>query len=105
MKVFFLRVLIVLALSSLPATSSAFAQQHAEPLTNTSIIKLVRAGFKERTLIAIIHSRPNSFQLDADRLIELKRSGVTENVILAMLAQTGVNVTTGDDLSDDAFFR
>ena len=104
MKVFFLRVVIVLALCSLPVTS-AFAQQHEEPLTNASIIKLVRAGFKERTLIAIIHSRPNSFQLDADRLIELKRNGVTENVILAMLAQTGVEVANGDDLGDDAFFK
>jgi hypothetical protein len=105
MKVFLARVIIVLTLCLLAAPSSTFAQQHAEPLTNASIIKLVRAGFKERMLITIIHSRPNTFQLDADRLIELKRNGVTENVILAMLAQSGAEVSTGDDLGDDAFFK
>ena len=105
MKVFLSKVVIVPVLCLLLATASAFAQQHSEPLTNASVIKLVRAGFKERTLIAIIHSRPNTFQLDADRLIELKRNGVGENVILAMLAQSGAEVSTGDDLGDDTFFR
>ena len=35
------------------------AQQSREtPLTNAAVIKLVRAGFKEKTVIAIIRSRP-----------------------------------------------
>jgi hypothetical protein len=84
---------------------TASAQQRVEPLTNASVIKLVRAGFKEKTVIAIIHSRANRFDLTADRLIELKHNGVTENVILAMLAQDGLSEMGSDDLSDDAFFR
>src|ERR1044071_5019198 len=63
----------------------AQAQQSAEaPLTNAAIIKLVRAGFKEKTVIAIIRTRPSRFDLTPDRLIELKRNGVSENIILAM---------------------
>ena len=105
MKAFPSKVIIVLAVCLILATSSAFAQQRSEPLTNASVIKLVRAGFKEKTVIAIIHSRANRFDLSADRLIELKHNGVTENVILAMLAQGGAEFSSDDDWGDDAFFK
>ena len=84
----------------------AFAQQSADvPLTNSAVIKLVRAGFKEKTVIAIIHSRANRFNLDTEQLIQLKHNGVTENIILAMLSQDQSFSVGGDELSDDAFFR
>src|SRR6476646_8149333 len=77
------------------------AQQAADgPLSNAAVIKLVRAGFKEKTVVAIIHSRPNRFNLAPDHLIELKRNGVGENVILAMLSQDD-GFLGGDDLGDD----
>ena len=56
-------------------------------LTNVSVVKLVRAGFREKTVIAIINARPVSFDLSPDRLIELKKGGVPERVILAMIAR------------------
>ena len=71
-------VMLVLSLGSV-----AQAQSPSTPMTNTAVIKLVRAGFKDKTVIAIIHSRPNRFDLEPDRLIELKRNGVSENIILA----------------------
>jgi hypothetical protein len=75
------------------------------PLTNTSITRLVRAGFKEKTVIAIVQSRPNVFQLDPEHLIDLKRHGVSENIILAMLsAQTGVAYSE-EGWDDDTFFK
>ena len=67
--------------------SVAMAQSPSTPMTNGAVIKLVRAGFKEKTVIAIIRSRPNRFDLEPDRLIDLKRNGVNENIILAMLSQ------------------
>jgi hypothetical protein len=86
--------------------ASLLAQQGSEiPLTNASVVKLVRAGFREKTVIAIIHSRPNRFNLDPDRLIELKRGGVSENIILAMLSQDDSFVADGEQWSDDSFFR
>ena len=86
------------------SASVATAQQHL-PLTNSSVVKLVRAGFKEKTVIAIIHTRANRFNLEPDRLIDLKRSGVSENIILAMLAQNDANFTDEDGLGSDPFFN
>jgi hypothetical protein len=105
MKFLFLRTIPVLALCGLFFSSSVAAQQHSDaPLTNAAVVKLVRAGFKEKTVIAIIRSRPNRFELDPDRLIDLKRNGVTEKVILTMLALDDSPVTD-DDWENDSFFK
>ncbi|HZE68492.1 MAG TPA: hypothetical protein VE135_03070 [Pyrinomonadaceae bacterium] len=96
--------ILLLALCCLTSSAGQAQQGTEAPLTNASVIKLIRAGFKEKTVVAIIHSRPNRFNLDPDHLIELKRSGVTENVILAMLSQDQPFSST-DDWSDDSFFR
>lgn len=83
------------------------AQQPEGTLTNSSVIKLVKAGFKEKTIITIIGNRPSDFKLGTEQLIELKRSGVNENIILAMLSsQMGtVFVNDEDEWSDDTFFK
>jgi hypothetical protein len=105
MKIWTIRILSALAISTLLCWQTASAQQSGEaPLTNASVVKLVRAGFKENTVIAIIRSRPNRFDLSPDRLIELKKSGVSEKVILAMLA-LGDETLADDGWSDDPFFK
>lgn len=74
------------------------------PLTNAAVVKLVKANFKEKTIISIIGSRASRFDLSPDRMIELKRSGVSERIILAMLArQQGMNYDVAWD--DDSFFQ
>jgi hypothetical protein len=85
----------------------ANGQRSDGPLTNASIIKLVKAGFKEKTVIAIIGSHPTDFKLDTEQLINLKRNGVNEDIILAMLsAQLGtVVVNNEDEWSNDQFFK
>lgn len=83
---------------------AAHAQKPQTPLTNMSVIKLVRAGFKEKTVIAIINSRPSNFKLEPEQLIELKRNGVNENIILAMLAQDDSFVLSEDEWSLDSTF-
>ncbi|MCA1613951.1 MAG: hypothetical protein LC800_07340 [Acidobacteria bacterium] len=85
------------------------SQSSAEaPLTNASVVKLVRAKFSEKIVITIIRTRPARFDLAPDRLIELKKSGVSERVILAMLARDEANVLAGapegDDFDGDPFF-
>ncbi|MDT4969148.1 MAG: hypothetical protein QOJ64_3885 [Acidobacteriota bacterium] len=95
--------LIVTAFCTVGAV--AFAQQKPEtPLDNSAVIKLVRAGFKDKTVIAIIRSRPAQFDLSPDQLIELKRSGVSESVILVMLASDDAELTATDELGSDPFF-
>jgi hypothetical protein len=79
------------------------AQQKEAPLTNTAVVQLVKAGFKEKTIIAIINNRPSNFKLDTEELIDLKRNHVSENIILAMLSsQLG---TVVDDWEVDPFFK
>src|SRR6478736_4489621 len=76
------------------------------PLTNTAVLKLVRAGFKEKTIIAIINARPPAFNLSPESMIELKKSGVHENIILAMLnRQQGMSAYGDDNWENDPFFQ
>jgi len=81
-------------------------QQPDGPLTNASIVRLVKAGFKEKTIIMIIGNLPSDFKLDTEHLIELKRSGVNENIILAMLSsQMGIVLVDEDEWSSEPFFK
>jgi hypothetical protein len=81
-------VLAVLAVAFfVPARARGGGQTAEVPLNNASVVKLVRAGFREKTVIAIIGARAVNFDLSPDRLIELKKSGVSERVILAMIAR------------------
>lgn len=97
---------VVILLAVLIWVAPASAQQNAEgPLTNIAVVKLVKAGFKEKTVITIISNRPSAFELEPEQLIQLKREGVSENIILAMLSAQDANFINGDELSDDAFFK
>ncbi|HKG14888.1 MAG TPA: hypothetical protein VKB12_16295, partial [Pyrinomonadaceae bacterium] len=94
--------LVIAAASAAPARAQGQGGGGAASmtLTNASVVKLVRAGFREKTVIAIIAARPVNFDLTPERLIELKKSGVSERVILAMLARTEAVEFASDDWDD-----
>ena len=99
MKGFLFSRSLLLVLCLLLGSTSVWAQSgNTAPLTNAAVVKLVKAGFKEKSIITIIASRPARFDLSTDRLIELKRTGVSEKVILAMMARQD-----GIDFSDEAW--
>lgn len=104
-RVAFVLVCAVVLNCAIEARGQVPAQADAEGLlTNASIIKLVRAKFSEKTVIAIIRVRPVRFDLSPDRLIELKKNGVGERIILTMLARAeGDMLATRDDTAGDAF--
>lgn len=109
MKSFFPTTLITFCLLIGCAIGVSGQQQAKQegPLTNAEVIKLVKAGFKEKTIVLIIAARIPNFDLSPDRMIQLKRAGVGENIIVAMLArQEGNEVPTDDSSSwgDDPFF-
>jgi hypothetical protein len=109
MKSFFPTTLIIFCLLIGGAVVVSGQQQAKQdgPLTNAEVIKLVKAGFKEKTIVLIIAARIPNFDLSPDRMIQLKRAGVNENIIVAMLArQEGNEVPTDDSSSwgDDPFF-
>ncbi|HEV3468470.1 MAG TPA: hypothetical protein VG148_04060 [Pyrinomonadaceae bacterium] len=95
-------VLVVVLMSGSPARAQGGSEA---PLTNASVVKLVRAGFREKTVIAIIRARPARFDLAPERLIELKKGGVSERIILAMLAREQSEVLAAEDWEDDGFFE
>jgi hypothetical protein len=105
MKSSLIKLALVLALCLVPAAAARAQQRPEAPLTNAAVIKLVRAGFKEKTVIAIIRSRASSFDLSPDRLIELKRGGVSENIILAMIVNGDAELAAEDGWGDDPFFN
>jgi hypothetical protein len=98
MKTCLLSLVLVFVAAAIPARAQGGAD---EPLTNASVLKLVRAGFREKTVIAIIGARPASFDLSPDRLVELKKAGVPERVILAMIARAESVDFEGDDWDDE----
>src|SRR3954469_20194606 len=91
--------LVFVAALTVPARAQGPGQS-VGPLTNASVVKLVRAGFREKTVIAIIAARPVNFDLTPERLIELKKSGVSERVILAMLSRAEAVEFASDDWDD-----
>ncbi len=103
---FFGRILPVLLAISFTWVSTKSQTTNSTPLTNAAVVKLVKAGFKEKSVLSIIAARPPRFDLSPERMIELKRSGVSEKIILAMLArQEGMDFNFNDESrSDDPFF-
>ena len=95
----FALVLVTLVCCCVPA----FTQKQEGPLTNAAVVKLVKAGFKEKTIISIIESRPNQFDLGTEQLIQLKRNGVSENIILTMMS-LNQGFTSEENWDDDESF-
>jgi outer membrane lipoprotein SlyB len=60
------------------------------PLTNDDVVKMVRGGLSEATVIQAIDSAAEpAFDTSPDGLIRLKQGGVSEAVIQRMLARQG----------------
>lgn len=106
MKHLFIRSVlpVLLAVSFCCLSARGQTANRSNPLTNTAVVKLVKAGFKENTILSIIAARRSSFDLSPERMIELKRNGVSERVILAMLSrQEGLDLVD-ESWGEDPFF-
>jgi hypothetical protein len=69
-----------------------FAQ---EPLSNLSVIKLVKAGLSEDLIVTTINSSPGKYDTSANGLIALKRAGATDKEVAAVvLKASGVSEST-----------
>ncbi len=66
-------------------TTSATADAQ-ETLTNQSIVEMVKAGLSERVVIAKIRNSPTKFDTQTDALIALKKNGISEKIIEAMMS-------------------
>lgn len=106
MKSFAARIILSVSLVLILSPVMLAQSRQTDPaLTNAAIVKFTKAGFKEKTIISIINARIPNFDLSPDRMIELKRNGVTEKIILAMLArQEGMEVMLDDESWADEEF-
>ena len=78
-----MRMLLVWLLLAVP-----FAAIGA-PMTNEDVIKMVKGGLGEATVIQAIDGAEPGFDTSADGLVKLKQGGVSDNVIQRILAKKG----------------
>lgn len=57
----------------------------AETLTNATVIALVNAGLGAETIAAKVRNATGDYDVSTDKLLELKRLGVADSIIAAML--------------------
>lgn len=65
----------------------AGAQASKETLTNTSIITLHQAGIGKELIITKIQASICAFELNTEKLVQLKKTGIPDEVIEAMLTK------------------
>jgi len=86
MQVRFTAVMAVVAM--LPVFAGVGRGQAAaqpKPLVNADIVKMVKAGLDEETIVLAIQNKPSAFETSPEELIRLKEQGVTQPVLKAML--------------------
>lgn len=76
------RTLLMIALAT-----STLGQQR--PLTNEDVILTVKNHMAESVVLSAIQSRPSKFNVSTPELIHLKKPGVTNNEMNAMIAASG----------------
>ena len=82
----------------------AVAPTPTKTLTNSSIVRMVSAGLSDDLILQAISAQPGQYATDADSLVDLKDSNVSERVITAMINKgrkrlTSETVTASEDPS------
>jgi hypothetical protein len=85
---------ILLLFFSLLSFSFVFSQASNDVLTNKSILDLKTGGFNSGTIVSMIHSSNCSFSVGVNDLLELKKAGLDETVINAMIEKMSGGKTT-----------
>jgi hypothetical protein len=68
--------------------------QNQPPLTKDGLIKMVQAGFDEGTIIQLIKANGSAVDTSVESLLELKKAGVSQNIIRELLGSApGPNTT------------
>jgi len=98
-----MKTLFVTLITSLLFHAAAISQS-SEVLTNKSITSLTSAGMSKKVILSKIQSSKCNFTTDTDALIALKKSGVDQDVIDAMVdkmsgttTKTETTTTTKED--------
>ncbi len=86
----------------LTTAAMASSQQAQKPLTNDDVVKMVKGGLPEDTIVSAIQASATNFDISADALISLKNAGVTQPVMGAMISAESNKRTAGSRASTGA---
>jgi hypothetical protein len=75
-------------------SQSSHSQDTAQPrpasknpvLTNADVVKMVKGGLQESTILSVIGAAECDFDVSVDGLLALKSAGISDRVMDAMLA-------------------
>jgi hypothetical protein len=76
---------LILSLALLPLGGRLNAQSE---LGNDSIVKMVKAGLSAEIITSMVKSQPGHYDMSPEGLIALKKSGVNDAIISAMIAHS-----------------
>ena len=85
MQNLFLALLLAVPLTAIVAPQSAAAA----PMTNDDVIKMVKGGLGEATVLKAIDAAEAGFDTSPDGLVKLKQGGASDNVIQRIIARKG----------------
>jgi hypothetical protein len=71
--------------AAIPALPGAQTGESRAPLSLEEVVKLCQSGFSEEVIITEIKKNGKPFDLSTEELIELKKAGVSDNVIKYLL--------------------
>src|ERR1700688_94361 len=86
----------------LTTAAMALPQQPQKPLTNDDVVKMVKAGLPEGTIVSAIQATATNFDISPDALISLKNAGATQPVMDAMIAAESNKRIAGSRVSTAA---
>lgn len=81
-------------LAALLCCIASFSIGQNKAFTNDDVLKLVKAGFTEETIIEAIRTNEPRYDTSVEALVALKNAGVSERVISAMLTAARPKTTT-----------
>jgi hypothetical protein len=67
------------------------AQEARKPITNSDVISMTKAGLNEQTIVLAIEHGPATFDTSPQALVALKKAGVSDAVLNAMLTATKIS--------------
>src|ERR1700722_3769774 len=77
------------------------AQEAQRPVSNADIVNLTKSGVGEQTIILMIQNGTPKFETSPDAIIGLKKAGVSDAVLNAMLHASSVKVPSADGPRQD----
>lgn len=84
MKQMFACATLLLSLCSTPLCAQ-------EPLTNETILKLVKAGIGEDTIVGMVNQQPGKYSLAEGDLAALRGAGVSDKIIAALIVRNSAS--------------